>query len=51
LEWHDETGETELKHVAQRFGFHPPQRLPHGIWLLARDVDSKQQFTPNWLRP
>jgi len=36
LEYHHHFAEAELRRLAQRFGFLPPDRLPGDIWFLAR---------------
>jgi FkbM family methyltransferase len=36
IECHEGFGETDLRNLANRFGFHPPRALP-GIWLMSRE--------------
>jgi FkbM family methyltransferase len=36
LEYHEHGAEEHLARIARQFGFAAPQRLPTGIWFLAR---------------
>jgi len=40
VEYHEDGGEEHLAHVASRFCFLPPRRLPGGLWFLTRSRSS-----------
>ncbi len=39
IECHEGFGETELRRLAEQFGFRPPRRL-RGIWMMSRDTNA-----------